>query len=97
MRVTDHHIGAGPETTGQAERAGESTLTGQSAVGSRLLREDRVEVDAAAGYVARALSAASDVRQARVQELRATWERGTYAGDPARIGSRMVDHLLCAR
>jgi anti-sigma28 factor (negative regulator of flagellin synthesis) len=95
MRINDYRLTG--SNTGQTERTNETGDAGSlSSTRSQGRERDRVEVSSFAGRLSQALTAESQRKQARVEQLAALFEVGKLDSDPARLSRKLVDSMLGA-
>jgi anti-sigma28 factor (negative regulator of flagellin synthesis) len=95
MRINDYRLTG--SNAGQTERTNETTETSSSSTGRTQGREsDRVEMSSFTGRLSQALSADSQRRQVRIEQLSTLFAASKLDADPGRLSRKMVDSMLGA-
>ena len=95
MRINDYRLTG--SNAGQTERTNETSDASLSSTGKTQTREsDRVEMSSFTGRLSQTLTADSERRQVRIEQLSSLFAAGKLDADPGRLSRKMVDSMLSA-
>jgi len=95
MRINDYRLTG--SNAGQTERTNETSDASLSSTGKTQTREsDRVEMSSFTGRLSQTLTADSERRQVRIEQLSSLFAAGKLDADPGRLSRKMVDSMFSA-
>jgi anti-sigma28 factor (negative regulator of flagellin synthesis) len=98
MRIYDRNLtgAAGAETGRTQETQRPENASGSSRTNAGSHSGDRVEFSQTMGHLSQALAKDGSGRADRIQELAASYQRGTYRPDAAAVSRAMISDALSA-
>jgi anti-sigma28 factor (negative regulator of flagellin synthesis) len=98
MRIYDRNLtgAAGAETGRTQETQRPENASGSNRTNAGTQSGDRVELSQNMGHLSQALAKDGSGRAARIQELAASYQRGTYRPDAAAVSRAMISDALSA-